>query len=154
MLERYRDEIDGLPDDVRVALAEYFGFTPAVGRRWSVVDGLDLLGLCQADVVLALLRVERLPVGEFCGCRVTRCPPALRGSAPSPRRDDRRAPDQRRVVSVVRDNPRQTRTPAWHRWRVVRVGRTVQQMLARGLTRKDLRIAVRHQWIQLEEIGQ
>jgi len=122
--------------------------------------------LGQADLVLCLLHlrdqqrrerdyhrilsfyVRRLVgrpilVGEPCLLRYK-----INGHAPSTARP---LPSERRLIWVTEVNPRQSGTEAHQRWVEFRPGRTVSQLRARGVTRRDLRRAERKGWVRFEE---
>lgn len=126
--------------------------TPSPG---SLLRLLCEAGLGQADVVLALLRLnslESLRLAEvMVGRRIRRCPPCLRVLPPpkQDRGDSTRPKDERRILTVV-ENPRLPGSPAHARFTLLRPGRTVEQCLARGMTRRDFRMALDYGWVQLE----
>jgi hypothetical protein len=62
-----------------------------------------------------------------------------------------RSKDDRRITYVHPDNPRQPSTEAHLRWCEYRVGRTVGQLLVRGVTKRDVRRAVAKGWVRLED---
>lgn len=114
---------------------------------------LGAAGLGQSDLVLALLRhslagpktwdyVELL-VGRPCYAY----PPARLlypvNGHPHLARQPR--------ITYVAPNPRHPKTGAHDRYENFRPGRTVDEALARGATRKDLRSAVRRGWIRVSE---
>lgn len=111
--------------------------------------------LCQADVVLALLRLDLLDVVERL-CHITHCP-SLLARARSPRTvitGPRRGDD--RIVSRVRQPQEQERgrrrllgCRMYQRLAQARPGMTVETLLARGITRKDLRIALRRGYLEV-----
>lgn len=124
--------------------------------------------LGQADLVLSLLHirdsassadrrrvlsfyVHRLVgrpilVGESCLLRYR-----VNGHAPTILRT--RDPRDRKITWVLETNPRQPSTDAHLRWSEFRVGRSVAQLRTRGVTRRDLRRAVRKGWIRMEELA-
>lgn len=95
-------------------------------------------GLCPADLVLALLRGNRIKAAEaIAGVRVAQMPPDPRLNPrpyPRPRREER--------VSVVRRNTRLPTTGSFYRFRLFKVGMTKKQLAARGVTSRDIREAV------------
>lgn len=126
------------------------------GRPGALHRACVRAGLCQADVVLALLRLEILGVAEeIVGRPITRCPPALalgyKAVGPS-----RRLPDERRVTEVrkpeseERGRRRLLSCDMYERIGRARVGMTVAALVARGVTRKDLRIALRRGYLSVE----
>jgi len=103
----------------------------------------------QATVVLALLRAARLPAAEhLVGKPITRVP-TLRSLSPPLRSPDDSTLD-RRTITRVEPNPRLPTTPAWSRYRLFRVGRTLGEFLLRGGRRGDVRLALRRGWISVE----
>ncbi len=56
-----------------------------------------------------------------------------------------------RIVHVHHTNPRLPNTEAFLRWPEFKVGRSTAQLRARGLKPKDIRLAARNGWIQLQE---
>lgn len=108
-------------------------------------------GLCQADVVLALLKdARRDAVAAVVGRPIQVLPPDPRiWMVPAPVVvHSRRTGDARRVVKVSR-NPRLPTTGAFQRFRLIRPGLTIAQLLARGVTRRDIRQGVRRKYIRL-----
>lgn len=63
-----------------------------------------------------------------------------------------RSKDQRRITAVVPHNPRQPQTTPFFQWREYRVGRTLGELMVRGITRRDIRRALKRQWIRVEEV--
>jgi hypothetical protein len=115
---------------------------------------LDESGYDQADLVLCLLRInapESLRDAErLVGKQITHCPPCLRWK-PRPLPSDRTL-DDRRVLSV-RPDPvlAGSGRRGWLRcYHLFRVGLTVAQLRQRGVTRRDLRLVTRRQWVVLE----
>ena len=120
-------------------------------------------GLGQADLVLALLRLRdqrtayshtlRVYVELLMGHPIVVGPCCLlRYGHDTPRPRAVRSVDDRRIVHVHSTNPRQPCTPAHLRWCEYRVGRTLGQLYVRGVTRRDVRRALRMGWIKLEEM--
>lgn len=108
--------------------------------------------LGQADLVLCLLKIGTRRARQFVErligkpIRVSR-PAELhyRSNGAQPR--IARVP---RITSVVRENPCRRSTRFWSSFWEFRVGRTVAQLLARGVRRRELRLAVRRGWIVME----
>lgn len=104
-------------------------------REYFAAQGVDPEGVCQADVVLALLRLgDREAAERALGRPIERCPPAV---PPWPPRPAPRAPAAAQVSSVQL-NPCIPTTDAWRRYRLVGLNMTEQQLLSRGVTRRDL----------------
>ena len=101
----------------------------------------------RADVVLALLRIntpDSLRAAEvLAGVAIERCPP---WAPPWPPKPVQRRP-QPRVVRMRTDNPHYPSSELHARFRLVRLGMTVEQMMARGITKRDIR-----QWIKLSAL--
>lgn len=122
-------------------------------------------GLCQADLVLCVLhlhdhapsadlrRVLRYYIRRLVGRPILVGEPCLLRYKTNghPPRTSRPLPGDRRIVWVTPNNPRQPGTTAATRWSEFRAGRTVSQLRVRGVTRRDVRAALRHGWIRLEE---
>lgn len=139
MLSKYRTAIECLPMPVDNVLRHHLEL-PA---RRSLYSSLQARGLCQADVLFTLLPFRSEPVFEeaiqsILGRPIETCPPAVPPRVPAPVRARPRGPDDRRVTRVG-PNPRLPTTPAFQRYRKIRVGLSVAQLLSRGVTRKDMR---------------
>ena len=131
----------------------------------SLFSILDSHRYDAAALVLSLLRLntersKRYAV-HICGKDITKCPSFLAMCAlPLPVTPQLRVGDDRRVVrvkshkivSIVNSLEKSTltSTPLHDRMRLVRAGLTVKQLLTRGVTRRDLRIAQRRKWVVLE----
>lgn len=141
MLERYRAAVDALPQEAMRHVIVYFGVC-VTGP--TLYDALERMRLMQADLVLALLRgphrdclrgAEMLvgrPITRVPSARVHLCVPA----APRDRHYD-----LDRVVLAVPPNPR-CYGKARANYEKIRCGMTVRQLVARGLTRREIRVAV------------
>lgn len=134
--------------------------------RQQIGDGVDL---AMVDRILILLRANYLDdVEHLIGFPISRIPPV---TAPSVLSEDEYAPaavaersdwvqqwltrhpadpssDDRRVTAVA-PNPRLPTTPAFQRYRLIKVGMTIGQLIRRGVTRKDILEAVRAGWVSL-----
>lgn len=139
MLERYRPAVSSFDEGVVRAITARFSLRSTL----DLFDGLHVAGLSQADLCLELLRLELIPEVEvLVGRPITRCA-GFRYVVPLPRRPDRPpSADDRLVRSVVR-NPRLPTTPSFQRFQEFRVGVSVRSLLQRGVTRRDLREALR-----------
>ena len=142
---------------------DYFGLP----RGRTMMASLLSAGLGQADLVLCLLRLRdraspdhgRLLsyyVRRLVGRPIQRGAPCVlhyyvNGHAPRVVRPAPTAED-RRVVWVASANPRQPNTSAAARWASFRIGRTVAQLRARGVTKRDIRRAERRGWVRFEEV--
>lgn len=118
--------------------------------------------LGQADLVLALLRLRdqrtrhRHLFGSYVELLVghpiavgPRC--LLLYPTNTSRPTVVRSKDDRRLTYVCPGNPRAPQTEAALRWCEFKVGRSVGQLLIRGVTQRDIRRALREGWIQVEE---
>lgn len=119
-------------------------------KRGTLAPLLRRAGLGHADLVLCLLRLGELDyVERLIGKPITY------GVSFSIRRSSRgghtvsedKSP---RITFVQPTNPRATNTKAHDRYSIFRVGRTESQLRARGVTRKDIRKALRWGWIKME----
>ncbi len=123
----------------------------ALPRRGSLY--FRLKGIDQARVVLVLARAGLWEdVSLLVGHNVpTFCPPCLsRLNVPTV---TARTPDDERVISWVTGvNPRIV-SDMLRRFSLVKPGMTVQQLLSRGVTRRDLREWVYEGSIRVERVG-
>jgi hypothetical protein len=141
--------VNAMPLDVREYIEWYFRGEHGMLTSESVA----VAGAGQADVVLALLRTEDV--------RFIRCAEALVGKPithfPACLRLQNNQMEfmdpvgrERMIIRNVKPNPRLPTTMAFHRYKVLRDGMTVQQALVRGAKKRDLRLAERKGWVQLE----
>ena len=113
----------------------------------------DPTQLHQAEVVLLLLKLERLGAVELLiGKAIQRLPPVVMRPWPVCPVSETPAADLRKVTRVSR-NPRLPTTPSFQRFRQIVPGRTVSQLLKRGVTRKDLREALNNGWMELTPLN-
>lgn len=113
-----------LPQPVRLRLQAYFS-------EHGVTDFQTV------DVVLALLRLNEVAWAErVWGRAVTRCPP---GIPPWPPKPVRRAAAAPKVASKASPNPCLNGTALRSRFDLIRVGMTLPQLVALGLSRRDVR---------------
>jgi hypothetical protein len=157
MMEKYRRAIDEVDHAVMCQVLDRLRIDPTALKSYhSAFDCLDSHGMGQADVVLELLRINRRPalrhVEPLVGRPITRCPPVLAlFLAPSAVVAKRRSGDDRRVTRVVKHNPRLPTTKSFYRFQEFKKGRTIAELLRRGVTRRDLRNALRKKWISVEK---
>jgi hypothetical protein len=122
-----------------------------VPRRVPLLDHLVTWNYGQADVVLALLRIDTpasLRHAEaFMGHAIVRCPPCLLLRTRTPLPNVPRSP---RIVAVVPVNPRMEPL-ARLRFAEFRVGRTEEQLMARGISRRELSWAKKNRWIEVAD---
>ena len=126
---------------------------------------LDWHGYDTAALVLSLLRLDtersKSYVVQICGKDITRCPSFLAMCAlPLPVKQAPRLGDDRRIlrvksakiVKVINTLEKSTiiSSKIHDRMALVRAGLTIKQLLSRGVTRRDLRIAQRRKWIEVE----
>lgn len=151
MLEKYREKISAMCDEAVEAVSEGLRL-PADGE--TLYDALERQGCSQADVALVLLRDGRpqcrAALAVLVGREVQVVPPPEVWPRPYPRLPGETGPDARRVLRVER-NPRLPTTGAFQRYKNIRVGLTVAQLLARGVTRRDIREVVAAGVVELEE---
>jgi hypothetical protein len=157
-------QVSRLPVKAREYLDEYFDLTvpPGVPNLTlhitgpGLVEVLTIRGLGQADVVLALLRGPasmHRHVEALVGRPVERLPPITLRPLPPLASCPHETPaaDRRRIAKIDRSDLPPLRPSS--RLREFRVGRTVAQLLARGVTRHEVRDAVRSGWCVLSEAG-
>lgn len=129
----------------------YFGL-----RRGTLSYTLREKGLGHADLVLCLLRLNSPASIHFAELLVGKpivYGPSFRLSWPSNGKPSVFADRTPRVVYVVDENPRLNKTKAKARFDHFRVGRTLAQLIARGVTRRDIRKAERRGWVKFQEIA-
>lgn len=159
MIPKHARAVNELPLDVRWYLLFYFG-----SRRERQAGETEFLpsvalaerGVGQADCVLALLRAHDRTrdvrywraAEHVIGRRVTKWRALWRPYVPVVVLDEVR-PDNRKIVLTSPANPRKRKTRAHYRHAIMRDGMTVQQFVARGGQRRDVRLAVQNGWIQL-----
>lgn len=162
MLKKHSLVVTMMNRDTNTAflLRDYFDLP----RNQTLMASLLSKQLGQADLVLALLRLrdqrlhDRHLLGAYIellvGHHITVAPSCLlRYSLASPRPKAVRSRDDRRLTYVVPENPRAPATVAHLRWCEFRVGRTLGQLHVRGVTRRDIRKALRKGWIKVEEMA-
>jgi hypothetical protein len=149
MMPRHARCVNAMPTDVRDYLMWYFRGRP----RTLLSESIAEQGAGQADVVLGLLRVEdprfTLCAEALVGKPITHFPPCLRIPASQMEFMDP-VGRERMVIRNIKPNPRLPTTMAFHRYKVFREGMTVQQALVRGAKKRDIRLAERKGWVQLE----
>jgi len=149
----------GINRDLKYLVRDYF----SLSRTQALMPALLAQKLGQADLVLCLLRLRdahahrslRASIESYITMLVGH--PICIGPSCLQRYHDKIKPPpialdrSPRVTFVTPDNPRQPNTDAHLRWCEYRVGRTVAQLRARGVTPKDVRLARRNGWIRTEE---
>jgi len=161
MLERYRHVISRVRPGLQIEMLRYFverGLVPGDAPGHSFYDVLRRARLMQADVVLCALRINStssLALAErLVGKRIHVCPPMLIRWT-SPVKASRREGDDRVVTHVRRPRPtEQGRTrllsaSMYDRMARAQKGMTVSTLLARGLRRRDIRIAVKRGYLKI-----
>jgi hypothetical protein len=151
MLEKHREELNVMDVVTRVQLRSYFHLS----RHYPLLPLLLKCGLSQADIVLALLRLNtrnalRVAI-LLVGRPITICPPCrIRPLPLQPTRP--RSGDDRLVVRVSshRGSSCVLSANLYNRLSVAKVGMSVQQLMARGVRRRDLLIATHRGYIELE----
>jgi hypothetical protein len=138
MLERYRAAIDTFSPGVTRAMTVRFNLQGS----GDLFDELQQSGYGQADLCLELLRLNLIPEVEVLIGKPIQRVPGFSHCVPLPVVPRVETPDDRRVVSVVR-NPRLPTTPSFHRFQLFRPGVTIRSLLKRGVTRRDIREAAR-----------
>jgi hypothetical protein len=129
-------------------LRVYFKLPP--GR---LIYTIPAAGLCQADVVLALIRFGSERAREIAelmiGKPITICPSCLLRYSYNHARP--RVSLQPVITWVLPNPPLRQSTKIAHCYSEFRVGRTREQLLYRGVSRGDIRRAVRRGWIKMSE---
>lgn len=161
MLERYEETLRRVSLKLETEMTRYFverGLLPGDAGCDSFYDALEGARLMQADVVLCALRLntaQSLRLAErLVGRPITHCPPMLMRWT-TPTRHGRREGDDRRVTRVQRPEARQRgrrrllACAMYDRLARVRVGMDVHTLLARGLRRRDILIAVRRGYLRI-----
>ena len=147
MLPKYNPIVAQFTPAVQQLLRQELGLKPSP----CLYTSLHAAGFGQADVVLVLLRLDlpqtRSAAEALVGHPIRRPPPHNYPKfPPSVPPSTKTSPDDRRVKSVER-NPRLPTTPSFFRYQFFRPGVTVRSLLARGVTRKDIREALQHGWV-------
>lgn len=147
MLDKYRLAVAYIPVLVRDRLR----FVHRIPEDVSLYEGLHARGWGQADLVMWLLSDNTPYSREAVSllANVTVLPPAVPPYPPHPYPAVVRRGDDRLVLRVGR-NPRLPTTPAFQRFRAIRRGLSVSQLVARGVTRKDLRELIRAGAVTIE----
>ncbi len=147
MLERYKRPVNEIEGRVRDDVLRYFGLEFWVQEpRIKLFGILTNRGISQADLVLALLRLNHLRDAErVVGKPIKVCPPCLR---PAPMKVQRMLREAK-VVKILVDNP--CIGFARQKFDLYRPGMSVSQLILRGLRRRDLLKAQRWHWIQFSE---
>ena len=157
MLERYRDAAASVRGDLRAYVLDYFRISRR--SRRSLFDLCRDAGLCQADVVLALVRARSAEadtaIERLVGRPIQRLPPQRRGySRPLVRGrtgDDRLVLAFRIGDKTLGGGAILPGSPMYDRLSVIRPGLSLLGLLARGVTRRDVRIATRRGWLVMEK---
>ncbi len=139
---------------VKKLILDYFGQP----NHTSLMPALLQNGLGQADLVLCLLRLRdrhhslrqalEIYIEMFIGRPINIGPRCLLNynQTSKPRVSLDRSP---RITFVHPTNPRSPNTDAYLRWPEYKLGRSVNQLRARGLKPKDIRLAKSKGWIKL-----
>ncbi len=137
----------------------------ALQQKLSTKDNLDSFTL-PAKLVILLLRINTeasLAIVKGMGHKITVCPSYLaRMVLPAPVKTvgtTKRTKDQRRVIKIAPRSqwaqPDGGRTldkcDLYRRLGILKPGQTLEQAFAQGVTRRDIRIAQRKGWIEIEE---
>lgn len=151
MQERYRRQVESLSVVPDVALRRWF----YLRRRGSLFDAAGEAGLCQADLVLVLLQRGHLSAAEhLVGRSIKRAPPIKLRGAPPPKLgpDDRRVRVLRRPTQGEDGRKRELNTAIYVRLDLLlKDGQPLRRALDRGVSRKDVQVALKRGYMQLEE---
>lgn len=150
LLGKYVNRVNRLGRTARAVLAEELDID--LPSRGGIVKHLNKAGCCSADVVVALLRHERLGDATMvAGTPVMRCDPHVPQYPPLPVQELRLGDDVR-IVRVTKPCPvRSGNADAVRRYALLRRHMTVRVALARGVRRRDLRLWVQKGWVVVED---
>lgn len=150
-LLHHREATSRVPALLRLRVLNYFGLP---NLRGNLAAMLHERGLCQADLVLCLLRIgggdrdARTLIARLVGHPILVCPPCLRGWKRPPRsRMDRGD----LVITWVGKNKFLNSTGRRERFAMLRPGMTLSQYRARGGRRRDIREALRNGTVRVRE---
>lgn len=120
----------------------------AVARQLHVCENA-LRTVWQAEIVIALLRLgyDAL-VEKILGKPIKRLPPDPR-LKPAPHAICPHKKPGKRVRYICPENPRLPTTPAWHRYRLIRRGMHVDDLLRRGVKKRDITKLTRIGFLEL-----
>ncbi len=143
----------GTNQDLKFLIRDYFNLP----RHQALMPAILKKRINHADLVLCLLhlrdthRAVTTPceqhIATLMGHPITTGQPCLQRLNTTAAT---RTPDDRRIISITKSNPRQPNTKPYFQWREYRVGRSIKQLMVRGITRRDLRTAVKRGWVTLE----
>lgn len=165
MLEKWRGVIVRVDATLRRDITRYMverGLMRGDVPGDSFYDCLERARLMQADVVLAALRLNSrrsLRLAErLVGRPITVCPPMLAMcKIPRMPKSQRRVGDERLVLrtrkpkrSDARSKRRLLDSPVYQRIALIQEGMSVGACLARGVRRKDFRIAIRRGYVEVQ----
>lgn len=128
-------------------------------RRYFLLPSIPLAlamrraRLGQADLVLCLLRIGTQTARAFVERLIGRPIQVSRPIELHYRRANDSAPRivrVPRITHVVPVNPCRKSTRFWSHFSLFKVGRTIAQLIARGVTRREVRLAQRRGWIVVE----
>jgi hypothetical protein len=149
VLEKYKKSIQSLPATAQAVVVRDLGLPDYPG---ALYDMLEASGYQQSDVVLVLLRENSqaaLRGAELLlGRPISKCPAGLRTQPEALGFhagvdwvlgiiNRATGPDARRFIRLA-PNYQLPTTDSWMRYRLLRVGMTVGQYLARGGRRRDV----------------
>lgn len=153
MREDHRQIVAHFASDAHLYLVDYFDVSAKEIDALGFPGVYEEKGLGQADLVLALLRGDtpslHAAAEELVGKAIQQLPPQPSRPLPAPVAKPEEPPADRRRVTRVGPNPRLPTTPSFQRFRLIKVGLTVGQLVRRGVTRRDIREALANQWLEL-----
>jgi len=158
LLEKYRFATRAIGNEIAELVKQKLRII-----RWYEADedklfyALNAHGCDQADLVLCLLRINSATalrhVETLIGKPIEYCKPVYRWQAVPVNRAELPG-DQRRVLHVVQQPKLKSGRRSWLRhYHLLREGMTIEQLLRRGVTRGDIRLAIKRGWIEVEESG-
>jgi hypothetical protein len=164
MLRKYTRELKTMTEKTIQDATRYMierGILPGDAWNYSFLSACLHARLCQADVVLCLLRIGTAnaiqTVEALVGRPITHCPPALAlRRARIKVRVEVREGDERLIVKIRKPSlfekgkRRLLNCAVYARLALVRVGMSINQIISRGVKRRDLKIALRRGYLSIE----
>jgi hypothetical protein len=157
MLEKYRDAAASVRGPLRGYILDYFCLSRR--SRRSLFDLCREAGLGQADLVISLVRAHSAEadaaIERLIGRPILRLPPQRRDyrrpKIVSRTGDDRLVTAFSIGATTLRGGAILPGSPMYDRLAVIRPGMSLLGLVARGVSRRDIRIAVRRGWLEIEE---
>ena len=146
--DQFREALSSLHGQPLAVICQAFNLPPQPGVRL-----FTHLHLRQAAVVLTLLRTNdqtcRRAAERLSGVTIKRLRSAVPPYPPLPVRHTPRSGDMRRFTFTVKENPNH-HLKARQRFDLIRPGKTIEDYLAQGGTRRHLRECLRAGYVRIE----